>query len=117
MDIKISFDETDTNKEFVSRLQAAYKYSGLQLIEKFFENRTVSRYDAATGIKVTETIQGDGVKEIEHFITKKFCDPLFQERIDTYFEENWERIFEECMVKALTHKANGVAFNRMKDLK
>ena len=88
----------------------------LARIKDFFGSRRDRRLEPGSGNWVDITIPGDGLRQIDDMITKAFCDDAFQKKLDAYFEENWQTIYRECMVRALQHKANGVAFNKVHDL-
>lgn len=49
---------------------------------------------------------------IRDFLEKKFDDPKTQNKMEEFFERNFDRIMEEAMQKALQHKANGFVFGK-----
>jgi hypothetical protein len=109
---ELSLDEQSLNRELSERIQTATRNQ----IRKFFdENKTYTR-NPSTGIYGCHIEKGDGLKQIEDFITEKFCSYEFRQRAEKFANENWERIFEECLTKALQHKANAIAFANAKDL-
>lgn len=108
----IDLDEQKINRELSERFEAITR----NRINKFFNETSIRRYNAQTGIHQFETELGDGLKQIDDFITEKFCSDEFRQRAEKFANENWERIFEECLTKALQHKANAIAFATAKDL-
>ena len=57
------------------------------------------------------TIKGPGVEMIEDWLAEKFIeDSESYERLKKCFDENFDRIFNECMEKAIQHHCNKVAF-------
>jgi hypothetical protein len=108
----IHLDEEKLNRELSEQFQSAARHR----IRMFFdENKTFTR-NLATGIYDRHIEKGDGLRQIEDFITEKFCSDEFKQRAEKFANENWERIFEECLTKALQHKANAIAFATAKEL-
>lgn len=59
------------------------------------------------------TIKGPGVEMIEDWLVEKFIkDSENQTRMQKYFDEHFDRIFDECMEKAIQHRCNAIAFKR-----
>lgn len=59
------------------------------------------------------TIKGPGVEMIEDWLTEKFIkDSENYLRLEKYFDENFDRIFDECMERAIQHRCNAIAFKR-----
>ena len=57
------------------------------------------------------TIKGPGVEMIDDWLAEKFVeDGETYARLKKYFDENFERIFNECMEKAIQHRCNAIAF-------
>ena len=57
------------------------------------------------------TIKGPGVEMIEDWLAEKFIeDSESYERLKKCFDENFDRIFNECMEKAIQHHCNKAAF-------
>ena len=57
------------------------------------------------------TIKGPGVEMIEDWLAEKFIeDSESYERLKKCFDENFDRIFNECMEKAIQHHCNAIAF-------
>lgn len=57
------------------------------------------------------TIKGPGVEMIEDWLAEKFIeDSESYERLKKCFDENFDRIFNECMEKAIQHYCNKAAF-------
>lgn len=57
------------------------------------------------------TIKGPGVEMIDDWLAEKFVeDGETYARLKKYFDENFDRIFNECMEKAIQHRCNAIAF-------
>lgn len=57
------------------------------------------------------TIKGPGVEMIEDWLAEKFIeDSESYERLKKCFDENFDRIFNECMEKAIQRRCNKAAF-------
>jgi hypothetical protein len=112
INIVADFDEKPFKAELRERMERAYKNTGINAIDNFFSARPIG---TISGTGVREMVKGEGLKEIEDFLITKFCDVAFQERIDAYFEANWQRIFEEGMQKAIEHHVKKIAFNKAKE--
>lgn len=51
---------------------------------------------------------------IKDIIDKKLLGEEFQKYVEGYIERNWTRILDDALEKALSHKANGIAFRAAK---
>ena len=89
-----------------AQMQKAFRSSCSNQIDAFFGE--ITRYECNT----LKKIPGAGLLMIRDFLKKKFDDPKTQERMEAYFNNNFERIMEEAMQKALQHKANGFVFGK-----
>lgn len=116
MDIKFTLDTTAMQAGLQKQLEDKMKNACSGEIIDFFNKRIERNYNKDTYAYDRHETKGDGLKQIDEMITNKFLDPKFQESMDRFFEHHWERIFEECMTRALQHKANGIAFNKMHTL-
>jgi hypothetical protein len=116
MDFKIAIDTAGLDKELHAVLTTKMRNALQSNIEDFFINKRTLQYNPTTIRNEFITTKGDGLKQIDDMIANKFLDPKFQESMDRFFDYNWERIFEGCMTRALQHKANGIAFNKMHTL-
>lgn len=115
MEFKINIDTGSMEKKLQETLTSQLRDSIEKRSKDFFNvQRKAGTDEKGKWIIITE--KGDGIKEIDEMIANKFLDPKFQESMQKFFDHNWERIFEECMIRALQHKANGIAFNKMHDL-
>ena len=115
MDFKIAIDTYGLEKELQTNLTDKMRNAFKNNADSFFKETQTSFYDKENYKYVTIKTKGDGLKQIDEMIANKFLDPKFQETMQKFFDHNWERIFEECMTRALQHKANGIAFNKMHD--
>lgn len=112
IDIKLSFDASHLQKELQMRIENEAKHTLISQINNLFGQRIGLDKDNNTIV-----VYGDGYKEIDNLIADRFLDDKFKQEMNTLFEENWKRIFEECMTKALQHKANAIAFAKTKEIK
>ena len=56
-------------------------------------------------------IKGPGIEMIDDWLVEKFIkDSETQARLQKYFDEHFDRIFSECMEKAIQHRCNATAF-------
>jgi hypothetical protein len=46
----------------------------------------------------------------------KVSSPEFKDKFERWFEQNWERIFEEQMKVAMLHRAKAMVWSRSKNL-
>ena len=95
--------EIDIAEELSSSLESAKKFFRAEMqqaltskITNFFRGETI--YTPAIC-----HIRGAGEERIEEFIIEKFCS-----------DENYNRIMEECMTRAIQHNFNRLAFARMR---
>lgn len=116
MNLNLTFDPTPLLTQAKKSIEEEAKKTLFMQIRDFFGSRRDRHFESATGNWVVTTKPGDGLRQIDDMVTKAFCDDAFQKKLDAYFEENWQTIYRECMVRALQHKANGVAFNKVHDL-
>jgi hypothetical protein len=94
----LSVDTTNLERSAKAQLAAGMTDGVERSVRNFFD---VNPY---------ATVKGDGLKEIEELIANRFLEPQSQQAVAAYFEDNWKRVFEECMTKALQHKANAIVF-------
>ena len=115
MDFKFNIDTSSMEKELKEDLTSKMRNACKDQTHSFFSiNRTAVKDDKGNFKIIKES--GDGLKTIDDMIANKFLDPKFQESMQRFFDHNWEEIFKECMTRALQHKANGIAFNKMHTL-
>lgn len=105
----LSFDPQPILKEAEERIKKEFKQATAAQIEAFFSEK--QRW----GDKGVEKVSGAGLLLIRDFLEKKFDDPKTLEKMQKYFDDNFDRIMEECMQKALQHKANAFVFQKAKD--
>jgi superfamily II DNA or RNA helicase len=113
INLNIGFDAADLQKQFEEELLQEFKRTAAQQIGRFF--RTDRQYVPSAGGKALVTTKGAGVLLIEEFLQKKWDDPNTQERMQRYFDNNFDRIMEESMQKAIQHKTNAMAFAKTKE--
>ena len=113
MEIKINVDLSSMSKRLEDQMKKEAENTAASKITHFF----AIRKDFNHATRLFEITSGIGAKDIEEHISKKYLTADFQDQLDQFFEENWKRIFEEAMTKALQHKANGIAFNKVHALK
>lgn len=116
MEFKFNIDSSSIEKELQENLTTQMRNAIRNNTNNFFTQINVGYYDKEQYKYINNKLRGDGLKTIDEMIANKFLDPKFQESMNKFFDHNWERIFEECMMRALQHKANGVAFNKLHDL-
>lgn len=109
MEFKTNIKFDGLFKDLEDRMLATARQQAERSISNFF-SRVVQTHDPLT------YKTGAGLAEIEDMIIKKYADEEFQEKLTKYFDDNWEKIFARCMERALQHKANGIAFNKMHTL-
>lgn len=108
MEFKFNIDTTAMEKDIQAKMVDKMRMRCSSNVESFFDSVRTRIVDSKW-----EYESGDGLKQINEMIENKFLDPKFQESMDRFFDHNWEKIFEECMMRALQHKANGIAFNKV----
>lgn len=73
------------------------------------------------GIKIGGNYQrqpGPGTQQIEDFIVGRFIDDEGMNRyMEKFFNENFDRILEECMTAAIQHQCNRFAFQKANEKK
>lgn len=104
VNFKVSLDDKDLQRQLQEDVAKKAKGVIAHQLDNFFTEKTHWRP------------QGIGHRDIETKLIEVWESPKFQARIDKMFEEEWETIFRAALVKAATHKANGIAFNRVKHL-
>jgi hypothetical protein len=111
MQLNIKIDSDKYAKQLQETFENRFKEAAISEIRWFFDSKAEI---TTTGIKRTKN---PGLQEIEDIITKKFCDAKFVADAEKFIEDNWRRIFEECLTKALQHKANAMSFSEAKKIK
>lgn len=100
--------EGELRKEFIARM----KSTAMNAIEKHFEDRRVH-----TGVNEFTHIRGPGTIEIDDFIIKKYIDEAgMKAYMERFFNENYQRIMDECMTKAIAHHCNRLAFAKVQEM-
>ena len=102
----IRFSPDQILQDAEAQMQKAFRSSCSNQIDAFFGE--ITRYEGSTPRK----IPGAGLLMIRDFLEKKFDDPKTQNKMEEFFERNFDRIMEEAMQKALQHKANGFVFGK-----
>lgn len=105
----VSFDPQPLLKDVEQRLIKDFRYTLDREITAFFSERI--QHTSNGPVRIAEP----GLLLIREALEKKFDDPKTQEKMAEYFEKNFERIMEECMQKALQHKANAFVFAKAKE--
>lgn len=106
MNFGFKFNPAPIIKDAEEQMLKTFKHRTNAEIDAFFsENQT---YHGRELVKNP----GAGLLLIRDFLEKKFDDPKTQARMETYFENNFERLMDEAMQKALQHKANGFVFGK-----
>lgn len=108
MQFNFKIDKGMYEKQIQEAFENKFKSAALSEIQWFFGTKTEI---TTSGIKLNKN---PGLKEIEDIITKKFCDPKFVADAEKFIEDNWRSIFEQCLTKALQHKANAMSFSKAK---
>jgi len=116
MDFKLSVDTKSIEDIAKTKMKQDMQAAIMKSISSFFSTESLLVFNLETRSHERAQKKGDGLKQIEEFIEDKFLDSKFQESMEKYFDHHWEEIFKACMVRALQHKANGIAFNRIHDL-
>ena len=77
-------------------------------IRKYFG---IARYQDPKDRNKIITTKGPGIEMIDDWLAEKFIkDSESYERLRKCFDENFDRIFNECMEKAIRHRCNAIAF-------
>lgn len=63
--------------------------------------------------KGLERFTGPGALLVNDWLEKKFDDPKTQERMEKFFEDNFDNILREAMRAALKHQAKKFAFSKV----
>lgn len=111
MEFKINVDTREEQKEMERKALAAFRQSATSSISNHFANR--SHYSDLD--KKVIKVKGPGTFEIEERIDKFFGDPKTIQQMDNFFDENFTRIMEETMTKALQHHCNRLVFSRARN--
>lgn len=111
MEIKIDIDQRDIEQKIKDKATQLFSNVAHDALVRHFSNK---RY--ISDGKVHDD-KGDGLKEIEEMVENRFLDAEFRQRVDRFFEDNWVRIFEDCMTKAIQHRCNAIAFAKVKEKK
>lgn len=99
----------DLRKEFISKA----KRKAMDAIEKHFEDTRIH-----TGGGRFQHIRGAGAIAIDDFIVTKYIDEAgMQTYMQKFFDENYHRIMDECLTKAITHQCNRLAFAKVQEMK
>lgn len=114
MDFKFSIDQESIKKDIAKTLEHESKIAVRNSINAFFKDGS-EHYRTPKGEAAVRKVKGIGTTEIEEMVASKFLDESFQKRLNSYFDENWERILGECMEKAIQHKANALVFAKTKE--
>lgn len=116
MNFNIKFDPTPQIKKCETQMIDQFEKAAISNIIMFFNNNKKHCFNPGTQ-KIEEISEkGIGFQQIETLITEKFLSEKFQKEMSDFFDDNWKRIYEQCLTRALQHKANGVAFNKLHDL-
>ena len=60
--------------------------------------------------------KGIGNQHLEEHILKMLCGEESEQILQKFYKENWERILQESMEKAMRHKANALAFGSLRNI-
>lgn len=101
--------QEELRKEFIAKAKRA----ALTAIDHHFEDTRVH-----TGKNEFRRIRGAGTIAIEDFIVTKYIDEAgMQAYMQKFFDENYHRIMDECLTKAITHHCNRLAFAKVEQMK
>ena len=105
-------DVEEISKEITERAKALFKneytVAVTSQIRKYF---SVERFIDPKDHTKLVYIKGPGIEMIDDWLVEKFIkDSENQARLQKYFDEHFDRIFEECMEKAIQHRCNALAF-------
>lgn len=106
MDDLLKSQKEELRKKFISEAKREANHQ----IEKYFEPPRQSQlYRGKASPSVIPG--GPGYQQIDTFITEKFCDDAgMKAYMEKFFIENYERIMDSCLEKAITHQCNKLAF-------
>lgn len=105
--------EIDAEKELSSCIDEAKKLFRAEMQRSLFSKIT-KFFRGETTFNPLRHIPGAGEEKIDEFITKKFCSESMDAEFERFFDENYQRIMEECMTRAIQHNFNRLAFARMR---
>lgn len=105
-------DVEEISKEITERAKALFKNEYMvavtSQIRKYF---SVERFPDPKDRSKLIHIKGPGIETIDDWLVEKFIkDSETQARLQKYFDEHFDRIFSECMEKAIQHRCNATAF-------
>lgn len=98
--LNLSIDLTGEKERLKSQFEYEAKATAKRLIERHFN-------DGRYGIKPEK---GLGYQEIEAKLDEWFGTEKMHKRIETIFEQEFEKIFMQAMTKAIEHKVNKMVF-------
>lgn len=110
MDIAFQIDDQAIVREMQEQLRKRFEAAAIIEVREYF-SESYERSNDGTFKKVA----GVGLLQIRELLEKKFDDPKTQQRMEEYFEANFERIMNAAMEKALQHKANAFVFGKTKN--
>lgn len=103
--MKASFDINVDNKELNKRIEKEINTIMQEEIRKQFRVKT-DYHDS-----------GEAHKFVQGKVAEYVQQNLNEDTLRIFFEKNWDAFLEEALRKALTHKANAVAFKMIKTFK
>ena len=109
---QFTIDIEGISKEITDKAKALFKneytVAVTSQIRKYF---SVERFPDPKDRSKLIHVKGPGVEMIDDWLDEKFIkDSENQARLQKYFDEHFDRIFEECMEKAIQHHCNALAF-------
>lgn len=104
----INFDPTQVMKEAETRLAKEFENTIKNEISAFCDE--TSQWN---GNKLNKT-PGAGLLLIRDFLEKKFDDPKTQEMMQKFFDDNYDRIMNDTLEKAIQHRVNAHTFAAVK---
>lgn len=104
--IQVNFDPSQVLKQAEANLHQTFRQAIDAEIRHFCNE---NKHHTPSGLKV---MTGAGLLLIREWLEKKFDDPELQNRMDTYFNANFDRIMEAAMQTALEHKAKAFVFSK-----
>lgn len=111
--VNLSIDTAPILKEVEAQMVASFKMVATREVRSFFDEQMSWGGGPDKFVRST----GAGLLLIREFLEKKFDDPATLQHMHNYFDNNFERIMEEAMQKAIQHKANAFVFQKTKDKK
>ena len=105
--------EINAEKELSSCIDEAKKLFRAEMQRSLF-NRITKFFRGETAYNPIRHIPGAGEEKIDEFITEKFCSDSMNAEFEQFFCDNYQRIMEECMTRAIQHNFNRLAFARMR---